>query len=367
MTLLDRYILRSLAFNYCVALIIMISLYMLLDLFFNIDEFTETDETISAVIAGVGGYYGAHLFLYFSQLSGVITLFACMTTLARMRKANELTAMLASGVSLYRVAVPVMGFGLATSLFWYVDTEWIIPRVAHRLARSHEDAAGTKARGVWFVKDLDGSLLSALEFIPADAEMKRLLVLRRAKDGSAESILEAEKANWVPIPAHPNGGLWKLVRGVERFRRVSEADLGPRDRVEAVPVDRFESSLSPEEIEVRQAQQWLNYTSAGKLSELAERDPTILPRIRQIQHGRFATPLIHLLMLLLGLPFFLSREPANILTDAGKCLAVCGLCFFLAAVGENFVVTQRLSALPSWLPLIVFAPVAVVMIDRVRT
>ena len=166
MTLLDRYILRRLAINYVLALAIMMSLYIVLDLFFNMDEFTEGDQGVAGVTADVVGYYATNLFLYFAQLSGVITLVACAATLARMRRANELTAMLASGVSLYRVAAPVLGFGLATTALWVLDTEVAIPGVAAKLARSHDDARGEKTYGVWFLRDRDGALLPAQQFLP---------------------------------------------------------------------------------------------------------------------------------------------------------------------------------------------------------
>jgi len=367
MSTLDRYILRALLFNYVIALLVMISLYILLDLFVNIDEFTESGDSFGTLVGNVGSFYAAHALLYFSQLSGVITLFACLVTLARLRRGNELTAMLASGVSLYRVAVPIVAFGLGTSVLWYLDVEVVIPRVAHRLARAHEDATGSRARGVWFVKDADQALLSALEFTPADSQMRHLLVLRRDEAGAATSVIEADRAWWEPIPGHPHGGVWQLERGVHRRRVAEGSGLGPRVSMSPHPVASYETPLNPEGIEARQARQWLSYTPASRLTQLAQDDPDLLPRIRQIKHGRFAAPLVHLLMLLLGLPFFLGREPANVIADSARAVVVCGLCFLLAFVSENFVVSSTLSALPAWLPLIVFSPVAVVMFDRIRT
>lgn len=367
MTILDRYLLRTLFMNYLIALAVMMSLYTVLDLFFNIDEFTEAGEPITTVAANVSSYYAAHCFLYFAQLSGVITLFACLTTLARMRRANELVGVLASGVSLYRLAMPIVAFGVATSILWFVDVEVMIPRVAHRLARSHDDAAGRRARGVWFVNDADSALLSAMEFVPATGRIERLLVLHRDDDGAVVKVTEADAASWETVAGHPAGGFWRLERGIERRRVVHDDGFGPREEVVETPVAIYESPLNPAAIEVRQAQQWLAYSSSGQLDDLVDREPQLGARVRQIKHGRFAAPLVNILLLLLGLPFFLSREPANIVSDSGKCVAVCGLCFLTAFCGDHFVHTATLSALPAWLPLIVFTPVAVVLIDRIRT
>ena len=70
---LDRYILRSLVVNYLIALAVMMSLYVVLDLFFNMDEFTEGEVSAFKVLGGIVSYYGTNLFKYFAQLSGVIT------------------------------------------------------------------------------------------------------------------------------------------------------------------------------------------------------------------------------------------------------------------------------------------------------
>lgn len=369
MTTLDRYILRSLTVNYLIALAVMMSLYLVLDLFFNIDEFTESGETMAGVMGNILRYYKAHSLLYFSQLSGVIMLFACMATLARMRRANELTGVLASGVSLYRLAVPVMAFGLVTSLLWYIDIEWLIPRVGHELARRHDDASGKKGRGVWFLNDTVGgdALLSARQFFPQTKRMEQLLVLHRDESGALVKVTEADAAEWKPVAGHPAGGVWMLERGIERRRIRRDSGFGPSEEMIETPIAQYESTLDPTIIEMRQSQQWINFLSSADLTDLGKRDPTMLNRVRQVKHTRFTAPLVHLLMLLLGLPFFLSRESGNIVADAGRCLVVCGLCFLLAFVGENFIRPTTLSALPAWLPLIVFSPVAVVLVDRIKT
>ena len=194
MNLLDRYILRSLVVNYAIALAVMISLYVVLDLFVNMDEFTEGEASAGAVLAAMLSYYGNNLFLYFAQLSGVITLFACLASIARMRRQNEMTAILASGVSLYRVAAPVVAFGLFAGALWVIDTELLIPSVGHKLARSHDDVLGRKTYGVWFLEDRDNALLSAQQFDPATETMKRMLVMYRGDSGAMSHVVQAEQA-----------------------------------------------------------------------------------------------------------------------------------------------------------------------------
>ena len=369
MSTLDKYILRSLLANYLIAIGVMISLYVVLDLFFNMDEFTESAAGARKVVWDVAGFYGNRIFLYFAQLSGVITLFACMVTLARMRRTNELTAVLTSGMSLYRVAVPVLAFGVLTTALWYVDTEVCIPRIAHKLARRHDDARGRKTYGVWFLRDRENALLSAQQYLPSQQLLKRLLVLRRSPNGALETVLEADRAFWEPPTDSRPTGRWRLERGREPTRmRADGGALGPQGDIVRRPVDYHVSILDPRTIEMRQSAGWIRYLSSKRLAELsAGLEGQLLVQARHAKAARFTTPLVNLLLLLLGLPFILDRIPGSILASGGKALLVCGACFLLMFVTQNLGGMGTLSALPAWLPIIIFTPVAVVLIDRMRT
>ena len=367
LSILDRYILRTLLVNYLIAIGVMISLYVVLDMFVNMDEFTEQSYPLPTVIGNIASYYWPNLFLYFGQLSGVITLFACMAALARLRKLNEITALLASGVSLYRVAAPVIAFGLITTAISIANTEWLIPSVAHKLSRDHDDADGRRAYEVLFLSDRNGALLSAHQFHPTDHDLKQLLVLTRNETGSIVKTLEADRATWEPPSLTRPDGRWRLERGVERAR-VTRGDerLGPQGSFEKSYPRYYESDLSPSAIQLRQSEGWIRNLSLAQLHGLLAGGSADRATIIHTRHGRICAPIVGLIMLLLGLPFFLDRSPANVLNDAGKCMIVCGLCYVVAFVAQS-VRPESESALPAWIPIFLFATIAVVMIDRIRT
>ncbi|MFQ5494794.1 MAG: LptF/LptG family permease [Phycisphaerae bacterium] len=366
-TVLDRYILRSLLVNYGIALAAMLSLYVVLDMFVNMDEFTESSPPLGVLIGNVASYYGANLFLYFSQLSSVITLFACLATLARMRKAHELTAVLASGVSLYRVAAPVIAFGLTTTGLLVIDTEWLIPAVAPKLSRDHDDVDGTKAYAVLFLRDRDRSLLSAAQFHPKRKDLRRMLVLQRDKAGNVSAMLEADRATWQPPDALRPAGRWRLERGRLMSRaRGAATGLGPRENKLVSYPAYYESDLDPAAIQLRQSEGWIRFLSLRQLAELEAGGGVQQAAIVQTKHARRTAPIVAMVLLLLGLPFFLNRSPGNILSDAGKCTMVCGLCYVTTFAAQSLR-PDTASALPAWMPIFLFGTLAVVLIDRIRT
>lgn len=366
-SLLDRYLLRSLLANYIIAVAVMLSLYVVLDMFVNMDEFTEQGYPALTVLSNMVDYYAPNLLLYYAQLSGVITLFACAAVLARMRKLNELTAILASGVSLFRVARPVFVFAVFITGVLIVDTEVLIPRVAHKLARDHDDADGKRAYEVWFLRDRGGASLSAGKFNPTTRDLERLLVLFRDENGSVVKTLEADRATWEPPGEVRPTGRWKLERGKLVTRRVRQAgSLGPREDLTTTYPLYYESDLSPEAIEVRQSSGWIKFLSLSQLRKLDQAGTVDRRTIAKMRHTRFVTPVVGLLLLLLGLPFFLDRSPADVVRDAGRCMLVCGLCYVVAFVGQS-INPGGGSALPAWIPIFVFGPIGIVLLDRVRT
>ena len=367
LTVLDRYILRALLVNYLIALAVMLCLYVVLDMFVNMDEFTEQGYALPIVLKNIYRYYWPNLFLYFRELSGVITLFACMAAIARMRKLNELTAVLASGVSLYRLAAPVVAFGLMTTALLVVDTELLIPRVAHLLARDHDDADGTRAYEVLFLPDRGDALLSAGQFHPTRRDLRAMLVMNRSPDGSIIETVKADRAVWEPPgPTQPQGR-WRLERGVRTVRtRDTDSPIGPRETRNRQLCRYYESDLSPEAIQLRQAEGWIGFLSLAQLRALERSGAANLATIIQTRHARVAAPLVGIVLLLLGLPFFLDRTPANVVGDAGKCMVACGLCYVVAFVAQSLR-PQSASALPAWIPIFVFATIAMVKIDRIRT
>ena len=364
---LDRYILRSLVINYLICLGTMLSLYVVLDMFVNMDEFTEQGYPIHIVIRNMFSYYWPNLFLYFKEMAGAISLFAALATLARMRRENEMTAILASGVSLYRVAAPIVAFGLVTSVLLVIDTEYLIPAVSHKLARDHDDADGTRAHAVMFLPDRDDTLLSARRFDPVTRNLQGLMVLSRDEEGQVVSMLEADLAVWEPPSDTRPDGRWRLERSRQTVRQRREsAGIGPPESKVVTHPRYYASRLSPEAIQLRQAESWYRYLSLSQLSALQKRNVPIQSSILRTKHTRRTRPFISMVLLLLGLPFFLRVTPGSIMNDAGKCLVACGLCYVTTFVAQSLQ-TSSDSPLPAWIPIFIFGTLAVVLIDRIHT
>jgi lipopolysaccharide export LptBFGC system permease protein LptF len=149
MRILDRYILKSFLVNYLLALCVLVGMYVLMDIIVNIQDFakgatvvTDTGNATAWDIAGdMADYYLYQFPVIFQQIAGIVPLLAAGFTMVRMTRHNELTAMMASGVSLYRVAAPIILISACFTVFQIVNQEFIIsqPQVIEKLLRRHDE------------------------------------------------------------------------------------------------------------------------------------------------------------------------------------------------------------------------------------
>jgi lipopolysaccharide export LptBFGC system permease protein LptF len=104
MKILDRYVAKNFLIGYAISFGVLIGLRIIIDLFVNLDEFTEhADLGALAVIKNVLSFYCLNITLYFRDFAGMITVVAAAFSLGKMVRSNELVAVMASGVSLKRV------------------------------------------------------------------------------------------------------------------------------------------------------------------------------------------------------------------------------------------------------------------------
>src|SRR5436309_11503635 len=144
MHLLDRMLIRSYLKAYAVCLVSLLSLYVVIDLFTNVDDFADQHRGLAPILKHIGVYYGYKLAQIFDLLCEAIVLLAAMFTVAWMQRNNELVPLLSAGVSTRRVIRPVIFAATGMLGLTAVNQELIIPRIAADLLRERDDPRGDK-------------------------------------------------------------------------------------------------------------------------------------------------------------------------------------------------------------------------------
>src|SRR4051812_50189581 len=107
MRILDRERYWAFFKAYAICFIALVGLYVVIDAFANLDEFSEVASGV-ALFRNMGRYYLIKMSLFYDRLCGVIVMMAAIFTVTWMQRNNELLAMLAAGVGTKRVIQPVL-------------------------------------------------------------------------------------------------------------------------------------------------------------------------------------------------------------------------------------------------------------------
>lgn len=375
MRIIDRYILGSFFRDYAISLAVLIGLYITLDMVVNVDELTNQQApggNVLATILGVLDYYAHQAFLIFTQLSGVIPVVAAAFTLARLARNNEQTAVLAAGVPLVRLAAPIILAAAVLNLVLLpINQELIVPSIVSKLNRERSQLAREHVRG-FPVKLLDeqGRLVSASRFVPAHADkpptMEGLDVIETDPDFRPQSLTSADRATW-----SEQRGEWLLENG----RRTTGLAPG-QQRSTPQPVEVYRSNLTPREVLLLRSGKLVELLSTAEINRLLER-PQVYGSadLLRVKHARLAQLIMNVILVLLAIGSILTREPGQLRERVLLCFALVG-----AAMAAIFV-SQHLAGRPpagsqyadawpaifAWVPIFLFFPLAVVMVDRVKS
>jgi len=122
--LLTRYILKEYTSYLWYVIIAFVVIFVLVDSVEHIDEFIDDKIAVGLIVL----YYAFYLPYIVVLTLPVSMLLATMFSLGRLGGDNEITAMKASGVSLYRILAPLYIFALFMGLVVMVFTEVVVPR-----------------------------------------------------------------------------------------------------------------------------------------------------------------------------------------------------------------------------------------------
>jgi lipopolysaccharide export system permease protein len=376
MGIIDRYLLRQFVKAFVVFFVSLTGLYIVIDVFSNLEEFLSYGQRQGSLFAVLGEYYGARALTFFDVTSGVLVLIAAMFTVAWLQRHQEMTALMAAGISKGRIVAPMIAAVVVISLLAVLNRELLIPQFRDKLSRNAQDWLGENARPLnpRFDAETDiyfgGRDTYAGEQRISDPTLKLPWGLEEHF-----SQITAKNAYYRPsTDKRPGGYLLSKVTLPEDLSEFSNIRKDGRPVV-LMPKDTpwlkadqcfVVSKLTFEHLAGGTA--WRRYASTFDLIRgVRNRSVGYGPDVRVTVHARIVQPLLDMTLLLLGLPLVLTKENRNVFAAIGLCgLVVAG--FFVVmmgchALGSNYILSPALAA---WCPLIIFVPLAVILSEPLR-
>jgi lipopolysaccharide export system permease protein len=365
MKTLDRLVVAAYARSYVICLASLLSLYIVIDLFTNLEAFFQGQGFWQGLI-GMGRYYVYQSSEIFDRLCEPILLLAGTFTVAWMQRNNELLPLLSAGVPTRRVLWPVFVGSMIFIGVGIANQELVIPRIADMLVRSRDNMDGKRELLAQATYDSNGVHVEGNTARRFNRSVKLFNCTIPDAQGNGLVHLAAQEAFYVPPGEGQFTGGWMLIDTAPA--EVPEWDNPKLARMVA-PGRWFLYTRDIDFEMLTRNGSWYMFFSTMRLNELLHRSDTRrMESMAVLFHMRLTRPLVAFLLVAMGLAVILRDPQRHVFISAGWCMVLCAV-FFGAVYGCKFLGDHEMlpPALAAWLPVIIFGPAAFVMFDAIYT
>jgi lipopolysaccharide export system permease protein len=369
-TTLDRMVLLNFFRSYAIVLSSLLSLYVVIDLFTNLDSFGRAGGGAAGVIRHVVGYYTYQIALIFDRLAEAASLMAATFTVSWMQRNNEFLPQLSAGIPTRRVIRPILIGAAVTLSFGPLNQEFVLPRIASQLLVAKDDPEGAKAQVLAGAYDPTGVQVEGMAGVRKDRKVYKFFATFPETGSSPMFHLTADEAVYFPAGSNgPLSGGWWLRLGDKETRENSPQEPLPGNLKQIQIGQYFLITQDVDYDMMSRGAGWYLYAPIGKLRELLSRnEPRRQARVAVLFHTRITRPITGALLVLFGLALVLQNPNRHVFISAGMCLAASAW-FYLCVLGGKFLGDQGIVAPPlaAWLPVLLYGPITVVAFDSVHT
>lgn len=362
MKLMDKYILRQLfvPLGYCLVTFTMV--FVIFDLFEHLSDFIDAKTPFYQILR----YYLMIVPALLVYIAPISLLLGLLYSLWHLTKNNELTAMRASGISLYRIALPIVAVGLGCSIAVSICQETIAPWTSYWAQQFISQQEYKNSASTRYVRDLPYNneqyhrYWVVGQFDLQLHHMQGIKVVQQRPDGSDLETIWAEEGRYY------DGRWWlfkvkiqkydyynNLVGAVEEFPRRQMADW------KETPDDFINEIKDPALLSARELWQFMATHKSLSSKTCA--------RLSVDMHFRLAMPWTCLMVTLFGVPCGLhtARKGAllGILAALATFFGFYLLMTFCQWLGKNQYLDPITSA---WLPNGVFFLIGSLLMFRVK-
>ncbi|HTY88801.1 MAG TPA: LptF/LptG family permease [Candidatus Acidoferrum sp.] len=370
---MDRYLFRELLTPLAFCLGGFWVFWLSFDAFNSLADFQEAKLRPWDIVE----YYAVMTPEFLVMVLPIVLLLALLYTLTNHARHNEITAMRAAGITLWRVCVPYFAMGLAASALLFGLNEWCVPRggdqaerILNRYVQKPGDAARrsefrnfgfTNARGhrAWFIA----------EYHVKTAEMLKPQVDWTSPDGASHRLYadRAIRTNHV----------WVFFNVAQYSQADTSAPLLPSLQTNLLAMPEFDETPTQIRSEIKiSAYQNKRRTRKADIPLADIWDYLHLhPRLPPADaswlftklHGRLAAPWTCLVVVLIAIPFGAASGRRNLFVGVAGSIFICFAYFVIQQVGLALGSGGHLPAwLAAWLPNLIFGALGLGLTMRVR-
>jgi LPS export ABC transporter permease LptF/LPS export ABC transporter permease LptG len=361
-TLIDDYVLR----DFFLYLGMIVSAFLVLLLVFTLFELLGDilrNQTPAIVVAEYLLNVAPYL-LY--TVAPLIMLLAVLITFGLMSRSNEITAIKATGTSVYRIAAPVMVAAAVLAAGLFFADQFYLPHTNKRQEALHNQIKGKPPQTYlrpdrrWIFGQHND--IYYYQFFDADRDQFANLTIFQLDPASfaITQRIHADRAHW-----GENMGRWIYEQGWQRILH-GAAIAGYR----TFDVSTFPQVSEPPSYFKKEVKQYseMNYEELRRYIRDLQQSGFDVVKLRVQLNKKLSFPLITLIMAVLAVPFSMSAAKKGAIT--GVAVAV-GIAVVYTVVSRLFEAMGDISQLPpalaAWSPDLIFALVGAYLILKIPT
>ncbi len=374
MRLLDRYLLRELFIPLAYCFSGFLIFWVAFDLISELDHYRSLKLTAGDIVQ----YYLIRLPVLLYTVLPIALLLALLYSLTNHARHNEIVAIRAAGVSLWRLAAPFFAIGVLSSGallllndVWFHDSR----ERAEKLLQSRQlDTTNDPARewrlNLNFRNDRDDRIWRIGGYHPQAGVLTNVTIDWKLPGGARKAI-DAQLGFWT-------NANWTF-QEVRHRTYLSISDTPPTYFTNELVVAELNETPGWFNNEMNIRKFGGNLGKVGKKPFLSLREIREYIKLHPILtgddrafiltqwHGRLAQPWTCLVVVLIAIPFAIGSGKRNVFVGVASSVFICFAFFVLSQVGMALGTSGRMSPwFAAWLPNLIFGATGLGLIFRSR-
>jgi len=352
--ILDIYILKKFLITLFMAFLTMIFVYIIIDLFDHLNKFLDAKMPLIGYIL----YYTLKIPEIISQISPVVVFMSLLFTLGNLTKYNEIIAMLSSGISLMRIAAPLIILGVLLSVGHFFFSETFVPYTSrkHYEAKEYYLEQRTKMHRTMneFVSQEKNSLVYISSF-DSKTEVAAGISIQGISEGRIDFRLDAERMRF-------KDGKWHLKNLVKRKFLADSTVYEKLDSASIIldfePKDIIEIELKPIE---------MGYFELDEYIEKKKSFGVDMTKWEVEKTSKVSYSVINLILILIAIPLSTGRSRSSTSVNFGISVGIAFVYYLLIIVFKNWGAVGLINPfIAAWAPNIIFGIAGIFLIVRAK-
>jgi len=359
MRILDKYLLRTFMTPWLSCLLGFTFLFILVDLVESLNSFVDGGVSLG----GIALYYLRFLPSIWIYIAPITLLLGLLYALYQLTRNNEIIAMRAGGVSLYRVLLPFIVLGTLISMFSMYISGYVAPRNLAWTEEFLNQLENPDARVLTHLRFRDPESNRSWDIEELNLDTHTLtgvtLLQRRPEKDTLEYVLHADRAVWID-------NYWFFHDATIQPYSEEGYQLGSREHREVLP--KPEITESPQRI-IRETMEFDYMTSNEMRAYLRDRPTSDRTRANLLTrlHMRRAHPWLCLVTMLMAVPFGTQTARKGVFVGVALCLLLFFGLFFMMNLFKALGLGQKVPPwVAGWTPTLVFTLIGAGLLRRLR-